>query len=516
MLDMNRRKRFFLNGLMLTAVAITVRAVAIAFNSYLTGAVGAEGIGLFTLIMNVYGFAITFATSGISLTVTRLVAEAVGIGREADCRKIMRNAVIYSLIFSIFASCIMFFFSDFFAERVIGDMRGAEPIRILALSLVPLSLCSVISGYFIGVKRVIKNAAVQVLGQAFRVAVTVFFIISSYGSSTARTVVGLTMAITLTELFCFLVGFIEYIIDRKRQNVSAVSGSVGFSSVTSMALPLALSAYIRSALLTLEHTLIPKGLIKRGENVSAALASYGVLHGMAVPMLLFPMSTLTSFSGLLVPEFAESSASGENERMKRLAQEALESTLIYASAVTVFLYIFSEELGYVLYNSYEAGHYIALMSCVIPIMYLDHVADSMLKGIGEHVYSMWINIADALISVLLVLILIPIMGIGGYAVVIVVMEAFNFIFSISRLHKRIPFRIDLIRSFLIPLLCAVVSAILSRSLFIMNGSEARAVWLLMKIVFAVCIFIAVYIPCKKIGNGYLKLRCRKIDQFLSE
>ena len=165
------------------------------------------------------------------------------------------------------------------------------------------------------------------------------------------------------------------------------------------------------------------------------------------------------------------------------------------------MYIFAEELGYVLYDSYYAGHYIALMSCVIPIMYMDHVADSMLKGIGEHVYSMWVNIADALISVILVWVLIPLMGIGGYAVVIVVMEGFNFILSISRLYKKIPFKINFVKNFVFPLFSALISALIAKSLFIFSGSEASALWLFLKLLFAVSVFVALYLLIKKVGNG---------------
>ena len=498
---MNRRKQFFLNGILLTIVGLAIRSVSIAFNSYITKSVGAEGIGLFTLIMNIYSFAITFATSGISLTVTRLIAEAIGDGREGDCRKIMRNATLYSLIFSITAACVMFFFSRYFSLRFVGDERSAFPLRILAFSLVPISLSSAISGYFVGVKRVGRNATVQVLGQIFKILITLYCVFALAGKGVVYTVIALTLSITLTELFGFFVLFIEYAIDRKHIKLDTGAAETRFSHVTSMALPLALSAYIRSALITLEHTLIPKGLTKRGSSVSEALASYGILHGMAVPMLLYPMSVLTSFAGLLVPEFAESEAKGERERMKRLAGEALGTTLTYATAVAVLMYIFSEELGYVLYDSYYAGHYIGLMSCVIPIMYMDHVADSMLKGIGEHVYSMWVNIADALISVILVWVLIPLMGIGGYAVVIVAMEAFNFILSVTRLYRKLPFRINLVKNFVLPFIAVLVSATIAKSLFLFCGSEAMGLWLFLKILFAVCIFVVFYSLIKKLGNG---------------
>ncbi len=497
---MSRRRRFFINGILLTVVGLAVRSVSIAFNSYITKAVGAEGIGLFTLIMNIYGFAITFATSGISLTVTRLIAEAIGEERSGDCRKIMRNACIYSLLFSAVASFVMFFFAEYFSLKFVGDARAFLPLRILAISLIPLSLASVISGYFVGVKRVGRNATVQVLAQIFKITVTFYLVLRYAERGVLFTVIMLTLSITLTEAFVFLILTLEYIIDRKYLIGSVRENKTSFNSITSMALPLALSAYIRSALITLEHALIPRGLTKGGKTTAEALASYGVLHGMVVPMLLYPMSVLTSFAGLLVPEFAESFARGEEKRMKRVAGEALEATLAYSTAATVILFVFAEELGYILYDSYYAGYYISIMSFVIPIMYLDHVADSMLKGIGEHVYSMWVNIFDALLSVFLVWLLIPLMGIGGYAFVIIAMEAFNFIFSIRRLYKRIPFKISFKRGFLFPFVAAILAVAISKSLFIMNGSEAIGVWFFLKLIFTICVFVCIYMFTKRIGN----------------
>lgn len=495
---MSNRKRFFYNGILLTVVGLAVRSVGMAFNSYITRTVGAEGIGLFTLIMTVYSFAITFATSGISLTVTRLVAAAIGDGNRANVKKIMRHACAYSLIFSISASLVLLFGAEYFGIRVLSDERTVIPLRVLALSLIPIALSSVFGGYFVGVKRVARNATVQVLGQIFKIVITLFFVTHFLKYGVAYATLALCISTTLTELLAFLVGFIQFILDRRGERCDA-EGTGHFYDVAGMALPLALSAYIRSALLTLEHVLIPRRLRDRGDSLSDSLSAYGILHGMALPLLTYPMAPLSSFAGLLVPEFAESMAKGEGERMRRISSEALNTTLTYACAVSVFLYIFSEELGFAIYDSFEAGRYIALMAPVIPIMYLDHVTDSMLKGIGEHVYSMWVNISDSLLSVLLVYILIPIMGISGYAVVIVVMEAFNFLLSALRLRRKIKFRIDFLRAFIIPLVSAIAAGLLCRRLFIMQGAEAGFFVMLMKIIFAACIFIAIYIPSSRLS-----------------
>ena len=489
---MSSRKRFFYNGILLTVVGLAVRSVAMAFNSFITRTVGAEGIGLFTLIMTVYSFAITFATSGISLTVTRLVASALGEERHSDVSRILRHAAAYALIFSTASSLTLFFGAEYFAYRVLGDARTVMPLRVLAFSLIPISLSSVFGGYFVGVRRVAKNAVVQVMGQILKISITLFFVSQYVDEGVEAATLALCLSSTLTEVSAFLVALLQFLIDRRR----ALRGGAElsrFSDVSSMAIPLALSAYIRSALLTLEHVLIPKRLRDRGDSLSDSLSAYGILHGMALPLLTYPMSPLSSFAGLLVPEFAESLARGEDDRMRRIANEALNLTLTYACAVAVFLGMFSEELGYVVYGSYGAGRYVLLMAPVVPIMYLDHVTDSILKGIGEHVYSMWVNIADSLLSVVLVFFLIPIMGISGYAVVIVAMEAFNFILSAKRLHKHIRFSVKLTTSVLLPLASALASCALCRSLFIMQGSDASFLLMAGKLVFCVAIFTAVYI-----------------------
>ena len=486
---MTNRNRFFYNGILLTVVGLALRGAGLVFGAYISRAVGAEAVGLHSLIMTVYSFAVTLATSGISLTVTRLVAGAVAEVGEGGGGRVLRGAVLYSLLFGMLASLGLFTLAGSLGELVLGYSEGTIALRILSLSLIPTALSSVFSGYFVGVKRVACNALVQVFGQLFRIGYTVFLVARMASGDPHRAVTLLCLGTTVTELVCFLIVLVEFIIDRLCRRAREGGGAL-LRPVFGMALPLAVSAYIRSALLTLEHSLIPKGLKKRGEDREAALSSYGYLHGMALPLILYPMAPLSSFAGLLVPEFA-AEGEGSAERHRRIASEAVNATLLYSSVAAVFLYIFSEELGYTVYGSYDAGHYIALLSPVVPIMYLDHVTDSILKGIGEHVYSMWVNIADSLISVALVFFLIPIMGIGGYAVVIVGMELFNFILSIVRLRGRIRFSADLFGSFLLPLVAAMLAALLSKCLFLSVGRQITALLLVGKIVFAVCAFIAI-------------------------
>ena len=503
---MKNKKKFFYNGALMSAVGISIRTVAILFNAFISRAVGAEGLGLYTIVSTVYGFSVVFATSGISLTVTRLVAAAKGEGRESHSSRILSGAILYAFVFSSLASLVLFFGSGFIARNILVDERAASSLRILAPSLIPLALVSVFSGYFVGIKRVGCNAVTQISGQLFKVGLTVLLVLKSAPMDVEKAAVTLSLGATLTEILCFLIILLEFLIDRRKREKEK---GAAISEVCGMAIPLALSAYIRQALLTFEHILIPKRLRKHGSSQSAALSSYGVLHGMALPMILYPMVTLSSFSGLLVPEFAERSASRDDEGMRRLARSAFSATLVYAILSSTVLFIFSEELGYVVYGSSFAGSCIAILAPVVPIMYLDHVTDSVLKGIGEHVYSMWINITDAMLSIALVWLLLPKLGIMGYAVCIIVMEAYNFALSSARLLSKIRFSVSLKRSVIFPLISSLFSSYLIRRLFISSGSSASVLWLCMKLVFALSAFVFLYQICLLLDTAIRKRINRK-------
>ena len=58
---MNRLKRFAANAAIMGGVSIFMRIISVSFNAYAAGAVGAQGIGVYSLIMSAYVFAVTVA-----------------------------------------------------------------------------------------------------------------------------------------------------------------------------------------------------------------------------------------------------------------------------------------------------------------------------------------------------------------------------------------------------------------------------------------------------------------------
>lgn len=56
-------KTFLINGIIMTLTSLILRCLEMFFTSYISQKIGTEALGLYGLVMSVYGFAITIALS---------------------------------------------------------------------------------------------------------------------------------------------------------------------------------------------------------------------------------------------------------------------------------------------------------------------------------------------------------------------------------------------------------------------------------------------------------------------
>lgn len=449
---MNKKSRFICSALMIAAVNVLLRAAAVSFNAYVSLKIGSESMGLFTLTMNVYGFAVTLAVSGVGLAAMRLTAErsaileAAGADRRSHSRstaRIMGCCIAYSLLFSIPTSVLLWFTSPLIGKYLLCDLRCVLSLKVLAVSLVPISLTAALSGYFTGVRKVYKNAIAAISEQAMKIALTSTLLalsISSFTDKVEYSCLAVVGGAALSEAFSLIVNGALYLLDSKRPagtvlKDSSVSQRTRFGDTVSIAFPVALGAYVRQGLSTVEHLSIPWGMRIYGADTASTLGVYGVLRGMVFPLILFPSAVLSSAMGLLVPELAESSALRDSGRIGRILEEAFKVSTIFAIGCAAVFFAFSEYFGNGIYQSAEASLYIRLNAPLVAVMYLDISVDCMLKGLGEQVYSMRINVIDSALSLALVLLLVPRFGIMGYIFSVYVCESVNCALSLHRLIK---------------------------------------------------------------------------------
>ena len=186
---------------------------------------------------------------------------------------------------------------------------------------------------------------------------------------------------------------------------------------------------------TVRQILIPKTLRQNGASAAAGLAAYGVVQGMALPVINYLSCIPGVFSGLIIPEIAECIAKEDKTQAERLMKKALKVTFLFAAAVAAVIYAFAPAIGKKLYPNSNAAFYIRLLAPIIPVSYVDLTTDGILKGLGLQLDSMGFNIIEAAVCLAMVLVLVPRWGIWGYVAMIFTGEILNFGLSINRLRR---------------------------------------------------------------------------------
>jgi len=429
---MLKRRPLIRNTLILTAVALLLRGLGLAFQSYVTGVIGAAGTGLFSLAMSVSALGVTVATSGLRYAVTRLVAAQFTLDRRT-LSATMHRAFVYAAFCSGIAFCGLYFGADAIALNWVKDVRVADAIRILAFALPFVAMCGAISGYFTAIGKIGKVAVPQIADQLTLFAAVLFLLPRTKGNIEQA-----CSAIVLSNVFANIVNFaisaILYAIDKNHKQ-STIRKQGLSAKLLKLAVPIAVSAYVRTGLSTLQHMLVPAGLRSSGLGAEGALAAHGVIHGMVFPVLLFPSVLMVSLSELIIPSLTEAQVSGNHAKVRRIVSRILQMSFYFAFACAMIMLLFGGQIGKILFKSAEAGHYIRMLAPLVLVMYMDMITDGMLKGLGEQLYTMYVNIADSTVSVILVWLTLPIWGIKAYLFMIIFTELFNFLLSIRRLRR---------------------------------------------------------------------------------
>ena len=162
----------FYGALLLTGVNLLLRLISTGFQVYVSGRIGAAGVGLLQLVLSVGALAMTAGMAGVRTAAMYLTAEAVGRREKAGLRRIVRCCIGYSLLFSLPTAAALSGFSPLLATRWIGDAETAGAIRLLALFLPVSCLCGVLSGCLTGLNRIGTLAAVQAAEQLLTMSLT--------------------------------------------------------------------------------------------------------------------------------------------------------------------------------------------------------------------------------------------------------------------------------------------------------------------------------------------------------
>ncbi len=417
--------------------SLILQIIRLVFNIYVSNRITTEALGVFQLIMATYMFGITLSSSGINIACTRVISEELAFGNDYGIRKSATKCIKISIILSAIASFIFYKNSDFIVKYCFESKVSENIVYLICIALPLISVSSAISGYFVAVRRVYKTVFGQLLEQISKIiAIVVLFKYTNNGSLESICF-ALILGDVISEVISFTYLIIVYIFDINYHfsTLKANSGENFLLRICRILIPVALTSYIKSGISTVKQLIIPSSLQKNGRNSQEALSDYGIISGMAMPIVMFPATFLIAVAGLLIPEFSRYYVKEDYRKIKIYTDKLLISSFLFACFLTIIFYFFGDNVGRAIYHNNEVGSYIKIFSLLIPFMYVDIIIDNILKGLDAQTNVMVINIIDLITSTSFILIFVPILGIKGYIISIFISEILNLILSLRKLLR---------------------------------------------------------------------------------
>ncbi len=443
---------FVKNAAYLTASSLVLRFAGIVFKIWLAAKIGAEGMGLYQLVFSVYILVSSFAQSGIPTAVTRLTAEESALGNKKGIKRIVGASFTMSFIISAITAIILFFGAEIISKNIISDSRAVMPVRILAVSVFFTGASSVLKGYFIGRRTAAAPAVSGVIEQFIRIAAIIPAVKLAAGSTTLA-VAAVFAGDAASELFCFAYLYLRYRFNFKRLPEGTNTYIKHPAKKTAkIAFPLCAGRYIGQLLRTAENMIVPRALSLYSKK--GALSLFGMIKGMALPVLFFPSAVLGAVSTLLVPEMSEARESHK----KLIIRAAIEQILSAATFVGIlFSAIFAAtgyQMGFLLYKSADVGFLLVTLSPIVPLMYIDSLCDGLLRGLDQQNFCFRVSVGDSAIRIVLILLLVNKFGIKGFIGIMYFSNLLTCALNVKRLIKISGAALNIQKTVMVPALSA--------------------------------------------------------------
>jgi len=415
---------------MLTGVNLLLRFAGTSFQVYLSGRIGAAGIGLLQLVMSVGSLAMVAGIGGIRTATMYLTAEELGKRNSQNVTWVLSGCFLYSICFSGGIAALLYCFAPQVASIWIGDPRTTEALRLFAAFLPVTCLCGVMTGYFTAAQRISTLAAVEVAEQLCSMTLTLGALSLFAGSDPVRAclcVIAGSGAGSILTLGCL-------VLLRMRERTPVGRRIPVRTRLMQTAFPLAIADDLKSGISTVENLMVPKRLAQNA-SVASPLAAFGLVSGMVFPVIMFPAAILFALTELIIPELARCDAAGSNVRIHYLVRKSLNTVLIYGITVSGLLFSLADVLCLTLYHNTDAVAPMRAYALLVPMLYCDIMTDAMIKGLGQQKICVRYNIITSFLDVLFLYFLLPKYGMRGYFVSFLVTHLINFILSLRRLLK---------------------------------------------------------------------------------
>lgn len=441
-------KKSFVSGtIVLMLAGFIVKILGFVYKIYLSNIIGAEGIGLFQLISPIYSLIILTLTSGISIAVSKMVAEQLACKHYINLRRITSCAMAIVFVVGIGVTVIMVLFVNPIVNYILKDSRTYYSFLFLMPCIPVIAIASALKGYFYGMSDITPTALSQIMEQVVRIALVMAMAVYFADLGLEYACALATFGMAIGEVSNLLVLFIIY--KNKKKKLPKDISKKGLMrkreiifQLCKISVPVSVNRFIISTMSAVELILIPRMLILGGLSYQEGIEAYGKLTGMAMPLVLFPSLVTASLATILVPAISEGISLKKYKLVNHRISKSVQFTFILGFIFTFIYYNFSNQIGNLLYGKENIGEILLLLSITCVFLYLQQTLLGVLNGLGKQAINLRNTVVGYIIRICFVIFAIPILGLKGYIIGIVISLAVVCVLNLHTVIKNTGMMLD--------------------------------------------------------------------------
>lgn len=360
--------------LVVTGFSIATRLASFIFKMWMSRSLGAEIVGLYQIALSVLLMLFTI-TAGAPTVLSRKVAEA---GVNGDIKKqnaLLSASAVMGLGVSAVICAVLYALGDRLSF-LFSNPQCLPLFFIMLPTLVTSTLYASLRSWFWGRKNFIAFSSTELVDEIVKIVLSIVFAGGFVGTiSGAR---GIALAMTISDAFCVLVLAILFFIAGGR-----IAKPKGFKQLTLGIVPLSATRIITSLGASLTALVIPQMLVKGGLSVAEATAEYGRVAGMALPLIMAPVTFISALSIVLIPDVASLRSKNDVGALRAKLSSCVTFGVVIASFFFAVYLPLGTSLGTILFGDEKAGNFVSYCSMMLFPISIAQSTTPMLNSLGK-------------------------------------------------------------------------------------------------------------------------------------
>ncbi len=392
----------------LTAAGIISRIIGFIYRIFLTRAIGAQNLGLFQLVTPVIGIVFALCSSGIQTGISSFSAQ------KNDSHGWLFTGLLISLPLSISVSALIYTSADYIAARLLLNSSCTDLLKVLAFSFPFSTFHNCVNGYYYGHQKAEIPAVSQLLEQIVRVFTVFAYCRICISLSIPITVICACIGNLTGEFVSFAFCFICLMLQKSTKSPFPAIRLSKIKRMLSYSMPITSNRLLMHLLSSGETILLPAQLIASGLPQNDVLKAYGVLTGMALPLILFPTAITNSLSVMLIPRISKSNSDKNKNDIINTLDNCFTLCILMGIVSTFIFLTIGARLGAYVFNEPLVYNYTMILAWLCPFLYLSTTLAGILNGLSKTGFTCVTNTAAIAIRIFALVVFVPKYHIGAY------------------------------------------------------------------------------------------------------